>query len=142
MSTPMVLKVRRTDKLEKATLGVAELWAGPVCVMRCHTVELPWKDNAKGVSCIPEGTYTMRFTMSNRFKVMLWLVMDVPGRAGVRIHAANHAHQLEGCIALGMGRADIDNDGVPDVTQSRRAMELFHQATKGRTEMALEVSAG
>jgi hypothetical protein len=22
----------------------------------CHTIELPWKNNEQGVSCIPEGT--------------------------------------------------------------------------------------
>lgn len=136
---PLVFRVRRTDRLPKATLGIGELWAGPVCVMRCHTVELPWKNNAKGVSCIPAGTYQMAFTMSNRFKVPLWLVLDVPGRAGVRIHAANFAHQLEGCIALGMGRADLNGDGVPDVTQSKRAIELFHQATARVDRMVLEI---
>lgn len=139
MSAPLVFRVRRTDRLPKATLGIGELWAGPVCVMRCHTVELPWKDNAKGISCIPAGTYQMAFTMSNRFKVPLWLVLDVPGRAGVRIHAANFAHQLEGCIALGMGRADLNGDGVPDVTQSKRAIELFHQATARVDRMVLEI---
>lgn len=136
----MVMKVRRTERLDKATLGIAEVWAGPVCVFRCHTVELPWRDNLRGVSSIPEGTYQMRFTMSPRFKVKLWEVLNVPGRAGVRIHAANYARQLEGCIALGMGRADIDKDGVPDVTQSREAMRRFHEATAGVDTMTLEVS--
>ena len=25
----------------------------------CHTIELPWKENLPGLSCIPEGKYLM-----------------------------------------------------------------------------------
>ena len=44
-------------------------------------------------------------------------MQDVPGRDGIRIHAANHADQLEGCIAVGYVR---DGDGIGS---SRAALE-------------------
>lgn len=123
-----VLKVRRTKLTSAGTWGKAELWRGPLCMFRCHTLELPWKDNRRGVSCIPDGLYDMALTMSPRFGTRLWEVLDVPNRSGIRIHAANYVHQLKGCIALGLNTIDIDGDGVLDLSSSREAMERFHTA--------------
>ena len=65
----------------------------------CHTIELPWRDNRRNVSCIPEGRYALQRYKSRRFGPCL-LVADVPGRSGILIHAANHAAtELRGCIA-------------------------------------------
>ena len=36
------------------------------------------------------------------FAAALYLLRDVPGRSGIRIHAANWSYELMGCIALGM----------------------------------------
>lgn len=135
----MVLKVHRTEQNAQATWGVAEVWHGPICVFRCHTIELPWRDNESMVSCIPAGRYPMAFTMSNRFKKKLWEVKNVKGRAGIRIHSANKASELQGCIALGMTRVDVDRDGVMDIGRSRGAMDLFHTAV-GAGPMMLEIT--
>lgn len=63
---------------------------------------------------IPAGRYRVRLTVSERAsRGELWspredhrllLVADVPGRLGIRIHAANEAHELDGCIAVGQAR--------------------------------------
>lgn len=45
------------------------------------------------------------------------LLLDVPGRDGIRMHAANRADQLLGCLAPGASRAE---DGT--VSGSRRAL--------------------
>jgi hypothetical protein len=37
-------------------------------------------------------------------KHRLPLIADVPGREGIRIHAANREDQLEGCVAVGADR--------------------------------------
>lgn len=62
---------------------------------------------------IPLGTYPVQMTVSGRAVAgTLWspladhklpLIDPVPGRSGIRIHAANLARQLEGCIAVGRG---------------------------------------
>lgn len=88
------------------------------------SLELPWKDNAKGISCIPKGTYKVITTFSNRFQKDMWQLLDVPGRTGIRIHSANYSRQLEGCIALGMYKVDMDKDGTMDVAESRKAIAL------------------
>lgn len=65
----------------------------------CNTIELPWKQNEKKVSCIPEGRYSIRRRYSDRFKWHLE-VMNVENRKFILIHPANNALlELNGCIA-------------------------------------------
>lgn len=65
----------------------------------CYTIELPWKNNQRQVSCIPEGKYSLRRRYTPRFGWHLW-VENVPGRDGILIHAANDAlREIKGCIA-------------------------------------------
>jgi hypothetical protein len=65
----------------------------------CNTIELPWKNNEKRVSCIPEGRYFIRKRYSQKFKWHLEVV-DVQNRSYILFHPANNALQeLNGCIA-------------------------------------------
>ena len=65
----------------------------------CNTIELPWKENEKRVSCIPEGEYFLRKRYSKKFDWHLELVA-VENRSLILIHPANNALQeLNGCIA-------------------------------------------
>lgn len=65
----------------------------------CYTIELPWKNNEKRVSCIPEGKYFIRKRYSPKFKWHLE-VIDVENRNFILFHPANNAlKELNGCIA-------------------------------------------
>jgi len=65
----------------------------------CHTIELPWKQNERKVSCIPEGEYFIAKRFSTKFKWHLE-VLDVPNRSLILFHPANTAlYELKGCIA-------------------------------------------
>jgi Family of unknown function (DUF5675) len=65
----------------------------------CSTIELPWKQNRSRISCIPEGRYELRKRYTTRFGWHL-LVVNVPGRDWILIHAANDAlKEIKGCIA-------------------------------------------
>jgi hypothetical protein len=65
----------------------------------CNTIELPWKNNEKRVSCIPEGKYFIRKRYSQKFKWHLEVV-DVKSRSFILFHPANNAlKELNGCIA-------------------------------------------
>ena len=67
----------------------------------CNSLELPDKGNARNISCIPAGLYDVRLTYSSAFKRTLPLLMNVPGRSGIRIHRGNKAADTQGCILLG-----------------------------------------
>ena len=97
-------------------------------LFRCFTLELPWRNNERRVSCIPAGRYKMVHRTSQRFGHHLH-ILDIENRSLILIHQANFVRQLEGCIAVGRERIDLDGDGNLDVTSSvatmRRLMELI-----------------
>lgn len=101
-------------------------------IFSCKTLELSWKDNQNRISAIPTGTYAVKMTYSPRFKKDLYLLENVPDRAGVRIHSANFASQLHGCIALGSDTKDINADGQLDIIHSGRTMAEFESLMKGK----------
>jgi hypothetical protein len=98
---------------------------------QCATLELAWKDNAPQVSCIPTGTYNVIPHVSPTFGECYW-VQDVPNRSQILIQLANYASSskkhrtdLKGCIALGYNYADLNKDGVIEITNSRVACKDF-----------------
>ena len=124
----MVVYLKRLSRTPTATYGMLEVCDGPIVIFKCVTLELPWRNNQKNISCIPAGEYPMDFEWSNSFKRDLWELKEVPGRSEVKIHAANYYEQLRGCIALGSAFADLNIDGVTDVTNSKRSVNRFHQS--------------
>jgi hypothetical protein len=65
----------------------------------CCTIELPWINNEKKVSCIPEGKYLLRKRYSRKFQWHIE-VADVKNRSFILLHPANNAlKELNGCIA-------------------------------------------
>lgn len=78
-----------------------------------------WK--IPGQTAIPAGRYQVIRTMSNRFKTVLPLLLDVEGFAGIRIHPGNTSADTEGCILLGR-TADAERDTI---FKSRAAFEEF-----------------
>jgi hypothetical protein len=65
----------------------------------CATIELPWKENARRISCIPEGRYELLKRYTPRLGKH-FIIKNVPARSGILIHAANDAmKELKGCIA-------------------------------------------
>jgi hypothetical protein len=93
----------------------------------CRTGELPWRDNAPEVSCIPPGVYNVTFRMSSKHG-LCYHVENVPGRSGVEIHAANFCGaadrgkkcQLEGCLAPGLSVGQLE--GQKAILESRQAL--------------------
>jgi len=90
-----------------------------------NTLELPDLNNQKNISCIPKGKYNCIHTYSQQFKKFTYEVLNVPNRKGIRIHATNYYYELRGCIALGNGIYDINNDKEIDLLNSKKAIEEF-----------------
>lgn len=109
-------------------------------IFKSEAIERGWRDNQSRVSCIPEGEYPVKLEHSNRFRKELYEIYGVPGRSECKFHSANYARQLNGCIALGNNRKDIDKDGYKDVTSSRLTMAKFHKAMGGDRQAILIVN--
>ena len=126
----MKVHLQRTFRTPLATYGVLTVVDGPLTLFKCLTLELPWRDNKRSISCAPPGAYPMDFEWSPRFKQNLWELKEVPNRSEIKIHSANYVEQLNGCIALGSGIADINGDGIADITNSRATVGRFHKVLK------------
>lgn len=132
--------VNRDEQDANQSLGVCYIKdeSGRI-IFKSEAIERGWRNNQRRVSCIPEGEYPVRLEHSNRFRKKLYEIYGVPNRSECKFHAANHARQLNGCIALGNNRKDIDKDGYADVTSSKLTMTKFHRAMGGDTEAILIV---
>ena len=69
-------------------------------------------------TAIPRGTYHVEKTWSPRYKRMMYLVKDVPGFAGIRIHSGNTEDHTAGCLLPGLTR----DTGKMAVYSSRKAV--------------------
>jgi len=96
-----VIRLRRVEHTDEGTFGVLTFGA-----QSCRSIELPWRDNIRRRSCIPEGTYRCGVVQSPRFG-RVYGVMGVKDRTAILLHSANLAgdvdlgwdSQLHGCIA-------------------------------------------
>ena len=73
-----------------------------------HTLELPWKNNQKSVSCIPEGRYKCRVRLARESATRDYvhlLVQDVKDRSYILFHYGNYPTDTRGCILTGTHRA-------------------------------------
>jgi len=73
-----------------------------------HTLELPWKDNEKSVSCIPSGRYSCRVRLARESATRDYvhlLVQEVPDRSYILFHRGNYPSDSRGCILTGTHRA-------------------------------------
>lgn len=96
----MKLKVIRNKLTDKCTLGglyIDNKWF-------CYTLEdIIREDGVKvyGETAIPEGTYKVVLSMSNRFGIVMPEVLNVPNFKGIRIHPGNTNEDTHGCLLVG-----------------------------------------
>lgn len=83
------------------------------------TMELPWKENKRAISCIPEGSYkVIQQPPKPTRQYPYFRLPDVPGRSGILIHRITYVKDLKGCIGVGSRFMDINKDGIPDMAES------------------------
>lgn len=100
-----------------------------------HTLELPWKDNQKRISCIPEDIYIAERGYQNRGGYETFELRNVPNRTHIKFDRANYPRDILGCIALGMSR-DINH---PAVWSSKVAQTKFMDYLKGIDRFKLDI---
>lgn len=113
-----------------------------------YSLELPWRGNARNISCILPGVYrchiaTMSRTVGGRRR--LYLLEGTRGRSGIFIHAGNWAGDRSkgyksdslGCPLLGTGRGILS--GQRAVVGSQTAITRLMEYLKGELwELTIE----
>jgi hypothetical protein len=88
----------------------------------CDTLELPFKDNQRSISCIPDGHYKVRLRLARESATRDYLhllVKDVPDRDYILFHIGNKSSDSRGCVLVGLG---TEQDYVKNSTL---AMEIL-----------------
>jgi len=86
---------------EKSTIG--ELFLNGERI--CDTLENPWLDNQRNISCIPEGEYKVRLRLPRESATREYihlLIKDVPNRDFILVHRGNYPSQTQGCVLVGL----------------------------------------
>jgi hypothetical protein len=125
---------------EKQTTGCLSIYDEDTEVYQCRTLELPYLENHKNISCIPPGEYKCERITSQKFG-LCFLVNDVKDRSGILFHSGNFASEkillsraLEmnlkkidtlGCVLPGLRFYDLNGDGNQDVADSTLAMGML-----------------
>jgi len=106
----------KTWCIDYATIGMLEFNG-----FKCFTLELPWQNNRSGVSCIKSGEYNVvKYVSPSNGNVLL--LQDVENRTHIQIHAGNYTRNVKGCILVGDSIKFLDDDGIPDVTNSKNTL--------------------
>lgn len=127
----IVVRLERADSSDQGTFG--RVFA-PGLVL--FSGELPWRDNAPEISCIPVGRYETEWAWSQHFRRMMYLLLDTDPRGGIRAHSANYMGdvskgykaQLHGCISMGEKVGVMD--GQKALLLSAPAVRRFESALK------------
>lgn len=121
---------------EKGTNGALFINGKLICFM----IELPWQNNQRNISCIPEGTYDIIPRTSPRFRNHLH-VQDVSGRSLILIHPANDAtKELRGCLSpvsqlSGIGKGWSSRDAL------KKLLSLCYQVFDRKENVKLTIKS-
>ena len=102
----------------------------------CYTIEEAWRNNEKGNSCIPIGTYRVQRGQFPKHGEA-FEVQGVPGRSAILFHVANTVADIEGCIGPGKRLGALG--GVWAVLDSGVAYNEFMRAHDGKDVLTLRI---
>lgn len=126
--------------LPKATPGSAVvLDDNDVPAFEFKTLELPWKNNERMVSCIPPGEYLvvkMKPTAKRNYEY--FHVTNVPGRDSILWHPGNYTRQILGCILPGEAHTDLNKDGIIDITNTTATLKILTAMMPAKFKLTIE----
>jgi len=91
------------------------------------TLEDPWNDNKRNISCIPTGSYVCAPRVSPTHGET-FEVLDVENRTHILFHRGNTHINTQGCILIGESFHYLN--GIPSIRSSREGFDEFYEAVK------------
>lgn len=149
----MIIQTESILKTNSSTLS--ELYIDGVYM--CETLEDTVRpllsvcpNTPKGVTCncpekvygktaIPEGTYKVKLTYSNRFRKILPELLDVPHFLGIRIHSGNKPEDTEGCILVGKWDGKTPNWIGESRIYYNKLYALLKKASDNKEEITINI---
>lgn len=129
----MKLKLERIYKAPTYTIGKLYI-DGKLFCDTLEDVVRPDGVKVYGETAIPSGTYKVILNMSNRFKRIMPLLLNVPNFEGIRIHEGNSAADSSGCLLVGK------NTVKGKVTDSKKTFaELMSVLKLAKDEIIIEI---
>lgn len=126
----MILTLKRKWLTDKSTIGELFVDGDFECFILEDVLRAPGV-KIKGKTAIPAGRYEIILNHSNRFKVVMPLLLRVPMFDGIRIHPLNTPEQTEGCLGPGLTRGE-NFVGQSRVAYSRLFNKLARAALVGK----------
>lgn len=103
---------------------------------QCFTLELPWSENKRNVSCIPEGKYAAIKHISPKFGETFWL-QGVKNRSEILVHSGNFNWDTLGCILVGSGLKDLNGDGKKDLINSKKTLKELYKMAPSKVKFSI-----
>lgn len=102
------------------------------------TLERPWLNNAKKISCIPAGIYKC-VRVNTPLHGNCFEITQVQNRDSILFHKGNIEEDSEGCILIGENFAYNIKHGKPGVASSGAGYDEFMQKLSGINEFWLRI---
>ncbi len=133
-----MLKLKRSY-LDNCTIGKVHYRGEFIC----NTIERPWLNNKKSISCIPEGIYALSPYNSTKYTDCFILecqdlgvgVSENMQRTYILIHPGNFPHDIQGCIAPGLEL----HPSTWGVMHSRIAMDKLRNLIKSERISQIQI---
>ena len=91
-----------------------------------------------GKTAIPDGRYKVILTMSNRFKRIMPLLLDVPNFSGVRLHGGNTAENSHGCPLIAFNTDKVKIWGSAEKALTKKLQEFKNNTLEGEIWLTIE----
>jgi len=130
------LLIERYSHGEKQTIGnLIGLSESGHALFTCDTLELPWLNNQKQISCIPTGKYLVKKRYSKKFKNHLHIT-NVENRSYILIHSGNYYTDILGCVLVGR-LGFVNSDDIIDVSSSKKTLKKLLNFVESDIELEI-----
>lgn len=136
----------KTKGTDKATYGDGVAYNDTSTVVFCFkTLELPWKENKRGISCVlpapgkGKKIYdVVKMPPTEKRPYEYFMVLNVEGRSAILWHPGNFTSQIKGCTLPGEAHTDINKDGVVDIRNTTATLKKLTGLMPKRFKLTIE----